>query len=85
MKIFDDTLKNNGKWSRKSLTMFVSFIMACCTGIYIVASDYILIGKEINRYASDVFNGFMVLVGALAGITVADKFTPKKENAEEKD
>lgn len=73
---------NNGRWSRKSITMLVSFIMACLTGIYIVVSDYILDG-EINRYASDVFNGFLLLTGGLAGITVADKFTPRNKDGRE--
>lgn len=83
MKILRDTLQNKGRWSRKSLTMFVSFVMACLTGIYIVVSDYILKDKEINRYASDVFNGFLLLTGGLAGITVADKFTPKTKDGKQ--
>lgn len=59
--------------------MFVSFVMACLMGIYIVVSDYILEG-EINRYAADVFNGFLLLTGGLAGISVADKFTGKTKD-----
>jgi len=62
--------------------MFVSFVMACLTGIYIVVSDYILQDKEINRYAADVFNGFLILTGSLAGITVADKFTPRNKDGQ---
>jgi hypothetical protein len=80
MKILKDTLQSpNGKWSRKSLTMFVSFIISIILGTYIVASDYIL-KSEINRYAIDVFSSFMLLVGALAGITVADKKLINKED-----
>ena len=79
MKLIDDTLKTpQGKWSRKSLTMLSSFIIAIILGIYIVTSDF-FISKEINKYAIDVFNAFMLLVAALTGATVADKFTPKKE------
>lgn len=82
-KIFKDTLQSpSGKWSRKSLTMFVSFQISILLGVYIVASDYIL-DKEINRYAVDVFHSFMLLVGALSGITVADKFTTNKDKKEE--
>jgi len=82
MKLFNDTLKNNGRWSRKSLTMFVSFMMAIFTGIYIVISDYLAV--TINEYAVEVFRGFMFLAGALAGITVADKFTGAGKNKDGK-
>ena len=35
IKILEDTLKSpNGKWSRKSLTMFSSWIMAILSGIF---------------------------------------------------
>ena len=85
MKIFKDTLQQNGRWSRKSLTMFISFVMACLTGIYIVVSDYVLKDKEINRYASDVFNGFLLLTGGLAGISVADKFTGRDKDGKKVD
>jgi hypothetical protein len=74
-KIIDDTLKSpNGKWSRKSLTMLVSFIVTISLGIKIVFS------KEINTNAIDVFQGFLLLVGALSGITVWDKQTLGKQN-----
>lgn len=84
MKIFSDTLKSpNNKWSRKSLTLFVSFGISIVLGLYIVGSDFIL-KEEINKYAIEVFNGFMLLVAALTGATVADKFTPsKKEQTDE--
>lgn len=72
-KIVNDTLKNkNGKWSRKSLTMLVSFIFFILTGIYIVISDRI-IGNEINRYAIDVFYGFGFMAGGTTFATIADK------------
>jgi hypothetical protein len=79
MKLFENTLKSpNGKWSRKSLTLFVSFVVSIILGVYIVSSDFIL-DKEINKYAIEVFNGFMLLVAALTGATVVDKFTPLKK------
>ena len=84
MKVFVDTLKSpSGKWSRKSLTLFTSFAISVILGFYIVLSDYVL-DEEINKYAIEVFNGFMLLVAALTGATVADKFTPsKKEQTDE--
>jgi hypothetical protein len=73
MKIIDDTLKSpNGKYSRKSLTSFVAFVFALGLGLYIVISDYI-IEREINRYAIDVFQSLLLLVGATLGLTVWDK------------
>lgn len=82
-EILESTLKSpSGKWSRKSLTLFTSFTISIILGAYIVASDFIL-AKEINKYAIEVFNGFMLLVAALTGATVADKFTPKKTSSSE--
>lgn len=82
MKILQDTLKSpNGKWSRKSLTLFVSFIIAIILGSYIVVAPHISV--VINQYAIEVFNSFMLLVAALSGITVADKFTPNKPSKDE--
>jgi len=67
-KIINDTLKSpNGKWSRKSLTMLVSFVVTIFLGGKIVFT------KEVNSSAIDVFQGFLLLVGALSGITVWDK------------
>ena len=79
MKIIDDTLKNRGKWSRKSLTAFISLIMAISLGIYIVVSDWIL-NEEINRYAIDVFFGFLALSGGTLGLTVVKKIKNGKED-----
>jgi hypothetical protein len=82
-KLISDTLKSpNGKWSRKSLTMFVSFIISINLGTYIVISDYVL-EKEINRYAIDVFNGFLILTGTLSGVTVWDKMSNKSKKEED--
>lgn len=85
MKIINDTLKGpNGKYSRKSLTMFVSFIACVILGSYIVFSNY-LTTTPINTNAIDVFEGFLILVGALSGISVWDKqvlFSKKKVNEE---
>ena len=82
-KLINDTLKSpNDKWSRKSLTMFISFLMCIILGSYIVISNYIT-EIPINSYAIDVFQGFLLLVGALSGITVWDKqnmFNNKKDD-----
>jgi anionic cell wall polymer biosynthesis LytR-Cps2A-Psr (LCP) family protein len=73
MKIFNDILKGpDGKYSRKSLTMFVSFISSVVLGTYIVVANYIT-DIPINQYAIDVFQGFLLLVGTLSGVTVWDK------------
>ena len=72
-KLINDTLKSpNGKWSRKSLTMFVSFVASLILGGYIVVSNYIT-KTPVAENAVDVFQGFMLLVGALSGVTVWDK------------
>jgi hypothetical protein len=76
-KIINDTLKGpTGKYSRKSLTMFSSWIMAILTGVYITLSDYI-INQEINKYAIEVFYGFLLLAGGTSAITVWDKIKNK--------
>jgi len=81
-KLINDTLKSpNGKWSRKSLTLFVSFVVALVLGFYIVLSDFFL-KVEINKYSIEVFDSFMLLVAALTGATVADKFAPKTKKLE---
>lgn len=81
--IINDTLKApNGKWSRKSLTMFSSWVMAIFSGIFILISDSLL-SKEINRYAIDVFYGFLLLAGGTSAMTVWDKIRNKPTKEEE--
>jgi len=78
-KLIDDTLKErNGKWSRKSLTMFVCTVMSVITGIYIVFSN-LVIDRPIADAAEVVFLGF--LGGALGTgyLTVKDKQNYKDE------
>lgn len=78
MKILNDTLKNSkGKYSRKSITAFASFVLASYIGVFIVVSN-LLFDVEINPYAVQVFFGFLSLTGGVLGITVWDKF---KNNA----
>lgn len=76
MKIWNDTLKNkDGKYSRKSITALISFVLSAIIGLAIVTSDYWLpeAKSEINRYAISVFFGFLGLGGGTLGLTVVDK------------
>ncbi len=67
MKIFRDILKNpEGKWSRKSLTAFASFI---CALLY--ESILPIIGVETKEY---VFITLITLTAATLGLTVWNKF-----------
>lgn len=55
-ELFVDTLKKEGKWSRTSLTMFISFAICVLIG---------LIDFSIHGYNSEVFFGFLsVAVGS---------------------
>lgn len=71
-KLIDDTLKTNGKWSRKSLTIFATFVFVLMLGTFIVVSDKIL-EKEVNRYAISVFDSLLVFEGLLMGLSEASK------------
>jgi hypothetical protein len=67
MKIFRDILKNpEGKWSRKSLTAFASFI-----GALLYESILPIIGVETKEY---VFITLITLTAATLGLTVWNKF-----------
>lgn len=71
-KIVNDTLKEpDGKWSRKSLTAFIAFNAAI---IYEFILPFISNKKGFefshNQY---VFEGFLLLVAAVLGLTVWDK------------
>mgnify|MGYP005991133571 CR=1 FL=1 len=74
MKLIDDTLKFRGKWSRKSLTVLVSFINSIFVGWYIVLQP------EVNPYAVSVFMGFLGLGGGTLALTVIDKVKGNAEN-----
>lgn len=83
IKILEDTLKSpNGKWSRKSLTMFSAWIMSILSGIFIHISDYFL-PKEINPYAIQVFFGFLMLAGGTTAMTVYEKLKTNINNKTE--
>lgn len=77
-KIIDDTLKEkNGKWSRKSLSMFVCMVMSVVVGNYIVFS-HLFIDRPIASGADTVFLGFLGGALGTAYLTVKDK-TENKE------
>lgn len=65
MKIIDDTLKFNGKWSRKSLTAFVSFTFALTYEFFGLFEKY-----DSKEY---VFTTLLILSGSVLGLTVWDK------------
>jgi di/tricarboxylate transporter len=71
-KLINETLKEKGKYSRKSLTVLVTFLFILALGTFIVISDKIL-EKEVNRYAIDVFNSLLVFLTLLMGLTEAGK------------
>lgn len=73
MKLIYDTLKFNGKWSRKSLTTLTSFAMSILIGVYIVVS------ASVNIYAISVFYGFLGLGGGTLALTVIDKIKNGKK------
>lgn len=52
--------------------MFVAFCITIILGCYIVTSDYFL-NKEINRYAIDVFFGFVALSSGQAAMNIWNK------------
>lgn len=68
-KILKDTLSNNGKYSRKSLTAFAAFNLAW---VYEMILPFF--GMNTKEY---VFTGFLLLCGSTLGLTVWDK---KKNN-----
>jgi hypothetical protein len=83
IKILEDTLKSpNGKWSRKSLTMFSAWIASLLSGLFIHVSDYFL-PKEINPYAIQVFYGFLMLAGGTTAMTVYEKLKSNINNKSE--
>ena len=77
-KFINDTLKNpDGVWSFKRVLALFILIFDVLLGIWIVISDFVLI-REINRYAIDVFVGFLAFVLTLLGYTeLSKKFANK--------
>lgn len=73
--VLNDTLKSpNGKYSRKSLTMFVSFGMAVLVGGYVVHIR--------PQDGIQVFYGFLALGGGITGMSIYDKYKNGGQNKE---
>ena len=72
MKLFDDLLKYNNKYSRKSIIVIATFVFVLLLGTFIVISDKIL-EKEVNRYAIEVFNSLLIFLGTSLSLTTLDK------------
>jgi hypothetical protein len=64
-KVFCDTLKKDGKWSRTSLTMFTSFAVCVLIGLI----DFFKHG-----YNTEVFFGFLSVA---VGSKISDAFSKK--------
>jgi hypothetical protein len=78
-KVINDTLKNRGKWSRKSLTILVTLNFVLALGTFIVISDYIL-DKVVNEHAITVFQSLLIFLGSLMSITEAGKKFENKQS-----
>lgn len=82
MKILNDLLKTGGVYSKKSVSIVISFIAAILLGGYIVTSN-LFIGGEVNRYAIDVFDSLLTFTGISLGIAEAGKkFINKKTESD---
>jgi len=77
MKIFNDLLKYNGKYSRKSLIIFVFLIFIISVGVYIV------VDKESHERALQVFDSSLIFLATLIGVTTVDKKLASKNNKDE--
>ena len=74
-KIIDDTLKEaNGKWSKKSLTMFTSFAIAIIMGFYIVI--------KYHQYSVEVFYGFLAVALGSSILDLKDKLNKRNSEIE---
>ena len=79
MKLFDDLLKYNNKYSRKSLIIFVFLIFI------IIVGSYIVIDKEYHDKAVQVFDSSLIFLATLLGISIADKKLLSKNKPPEED
>lgn len=70
MKLINDTLKSpSGKWSRKSITMLVSFVI--CVIIWFLDQ---VIQLKVSEF---IFWGFISLTGGISLTTILDKHNEK--------
>ena len=71
-EIVNDTLKKNGKWSRTSLTMFVTLFVALVTSCI----DFAFNGLR--------FDVWVTLMGVAMGSKITDSYSKKVYNNEER-
>lgn len=81
-KIIDDTLKSpNGKWSRKSLTMCISFIVSIILGGFVVASTSIK-GTDIDSDVIVIILGFLTMSTGQSILALKDKIDNRNSTEE---
>ena len=72
-KLIDDTLKSpNGKWSRKNLTTFVSFVIAILLSFIIIGGN-ISFKIPIDNNAVIIIFGFLTMAGYQGSLALKDK------------
>ena len=71
-EIINDTLKRNGKWSRTSLTMFVTLFVA----LVMSTIDFAFNGLR--------FDVWVTLMGVALGSKITDSYSKKIHNNEER-
>lgn len=77
-KLIDDTLKSpNGKWSRKNLTTFVSFVIAILLS-FIVIGGNIIFNMSIDNNAVIIIFGFLTMAGYQGSLALKDKIDNRK-------
>lgn len=72
MKLLNDILKLNGKYSKKAIYAATAFLVAIVLGVFIVVSDLFL-KQEVNRYSIEVFETLLLFTATLLGIAEAGK------------
>jgi hypothetical protein len=86
MKIIDDILKINNKFSLKRVLVAITFPITMALGIFIVISDKYLDVKTVNIYAIQVFNSLLLFISVLVGVNAyAKKIEFKTENNKSKE
>lgn len=79
MKVIEDTLKINNKYSLKRVISAITFCFIILLGSFIGISDFIL-AKEVSSNPFMVFSSLLVFLGANIGIS---EFSKKFENKQE--
>lgn len=73
-KILNDTLiKENGKFDKQALTLFICFGLTVSLGVSNTIASYVLQLTD-NRTAENIFDTFAMLTAALSGTNIANKY-----------